>query len=88
MTNSDREPHPVILLFGFLLMAAGVLIAFTAGACSLIFLLAMLGSGDPLEGLATGLGMMLFYGGIPMAVGAALILAGRAISRRRVTRGD
>ena len=88
MTNGG-ERSPAVRFFGWLLMGIGGLIALTAGACSLVFLVSMLSSGgDGLDGLVNALGLLLLFGGIPIAVGLALIFAGREISRPRVTRRD
>ncbi len=85
----DGERGPAVRFFGWLLMGIGGLIALTAGACSLVFLVSMLSSsGDGLDGLVSALGLLLLFGGVPIAVGLALIFAGRAISRPRVTRRD
>lgn len=83
------ERNPAVIFFGWLLMGIGGLIAVTAGACSLYFVVSMLGNGagGP-DGFVNVLFMTLIFGGIPIAVGAALIFAGRAISRPRVTRRD
>lgn len=82
------ERSPAVVFFGWLLMGIGGLIAVTAGACSLYFLAGLLGAGDGLDGLVSGLGLILIFGGVPIAVGLALIYAGRVISRPRVTRRD
>jgi hypothetical protein len=89
MTIHRAARNPVVVFFGWLLMGIGGLIAVTAGACSLFFLVSMLsGSGGNLAGIPGMLGLMLLFGGIPLAVGAALFFAGRAISRPRITRQD
>lgn len=83
------ERNPAVVFFGWLLMGIGGLIAVTAGACSVVFLVSMLGSaGSSLEGLPGMLGLMLIYGGIPLGVGVLLVVAGRAISEPRFTRRD
>ena len=84
------ERNPAVVFFGWLLMGIGGLIAVTAGACSLYFLAGVLGAGGGggLDGLMSGLGLILLFGGVPIAVGLALIVAGRAISRPGGARRD
>jgi hypothetical protein len=65
-------------LFGGLLLAIGVLIAGASGLCSL----AVLFSGSSEFGRATSmLPMVLIFGGIPFAIGAALIFVGNMLIR-------
>ena len=89
MTDGNKR-SPAVRFFGWLLMGIGGLIAVTAGACSMIFLVSMLGSGG--GGLADGLpgmlGLILMFGGIPLVVGVLLVIAGRAISKPPLTRRD
>ena len=80
---SEGERNPVVRFFGWLLMGIGGLIAVTAGACSLYFLVSMVastGSGG-FGGVLGSLGLVAAFGGVPIAVGVGLFVAGRAISR-------
>lgn len=69
----------VAQFFGWLLMGVGGLIAFTAGACSLLVLLSSL---SYLDGLPSTLIMIAGFGGIPILVGVAVFVAGRYLARR------
>ncbi|HEU5067060.1 MAG TPA: hypothetical protein VFT61_02590 [Sphingomicrobium sp.] len=63
-------------LFGGILLAMGILIAGASGLCSLTILFGSSGM--------TGFGMfplVLLFGGIPFAVGAAIAFGGRALLR-------
>lgn len=86
--SPQPERNPAVVFFGWLLMGIGGLIAVTAGACSVVFMVSMLSSGDGLDGLVSTLGFMLIFGGIPVSVGTALVIAGRAISKPRITKRD
>lgn len=89
MKNPNQTKNPVVTFFGWLLMGIGGLIAVTAGACSLYFLVSMLGGGSGgFGGWISALGLVMLFGGIPFAVGAALFFAGRVISRPRITKRD
>ena len=57
--------------FGGCLMAVGILIAGTAGLCSL-WVLSMGGGFD-------GGGLVLLFGGVPLAVGVLMIIGGRGL---------
>lgn len=86
--SEQGQRNPVIVFFGWVLMGIGGLIAATAGACSLIFLAQVATAGGGLAGIAGMLGLIAIFGGTPMVVGVGLFIAGRVISRRRVTRPD
>jgi len=67
-------------VLGGILMAIGILVAGVSGLCSGFFLVSMAGTHvgpDPV-----GLMLVLLFGGPPFAVGAAMILGGRALTRR------
>ncbi|WP_353230899.1 hypothetical protein [Novosphingobium sp.] len=73
-------------LLGGLLLAAGILIAGASGLCSAIYVVAGLGLivqtvklANAMMALLVGLGLLLFVGGIPFAVGMGLIKLGRWI---------
>ncbi|HEY0178918.1 MAG TPA: hypothetical protein VGC30_04695 [Dokdonella sp.] len=65
-------------LFGGILIAIGILIAGASGLCTLT----LLSSANGRDGLLP----ILFGGGIPLAIGFALIYAGRVVVRP--TRGE
>ena len=71
--------------FGGLLIAVGLLIATLSGLCSLGFVAMTLGPAlrGPAVGSNLGLGVVLVgvFGGVPFALGAGLVIAGRAILR-------
>ncbi len=77
MRNQDARTA-VAQFFGWLLMGVGVLIMLTAGGCSVFVLAASLGYP---EGLPGTLMMILVFGGIPIAVGVALLVAGRWLAK-------
>jgi hypothetical protein len=66
--------------FGWLLIAAGGLIAVTCGLCTLSFAGIMI-SGN-LSALPGSLGLCLMFGGPPIALGVGLILIGRSLVRK------
>jgi hypothetical protein len=63
-------------LFGGCLLAAGILIAGVSGLCSIGLLMNGIMT-DPLGAL----GAILFYGGIPFAIGVGLAIVGRRTIR-------
>lgn len=65
-------------LLGGILLAAGILIAGASGLCSLFVLV---GAGG-LSGSLSFLPLVLLIGGIPFALGVALIFGGRALIRQ------
>jgi hypothetical protein len=74
--------------FGGLLMAAGGLIALSAGLCSTIFsIMALRESGLSSELLTEGLPFMLVVGGVPVVIGLALFFVGRMLYRERPSSG-
>ena len=87
--SGQTDPNPVTRFFGGLMMAAGILIAATAGLCSLgltVFALvdtAKTSSGNVGELITLGLPMVLLFGGIPLGVGLALFFIGRRLFRER-----
>ncbi len=70
---------------GGLLIAAGGLIAALSGLCSLTFVAATLGQAFRGPGVLTnllgGFFLVAIVGGTPFAIGAALVIAGRAVLR-------
>jgi hypothetical protein len=80
MSNSQepgRKPHWTVL--SVVMFVLGLLILIPSGLCTGLFGLPLLfgPSGD-----LTGLPLVLIYGGIPMALGASLIVAGLKARRR------
>lgn len=67
------------MLFGGLLLAIGGLIALLSGLCSAYFLLSILGSYG--SDVGTVLMLVLFFGGIPFAIGFGLFQWGRSLIR-------
>ncbi|WP_420471805.1 hypothetical protein [Brevundimonas sp. FT23042] len=82
------KPNPVAAFFGWLLMAAGVLIALTAGACSVVFIVSLISSVGAPEAWPSMLGLILLFGGLPVGFGVGLIFIGRMLARRKITRRD
>jgi hypothetical protein len=79
MTAESDGGRAIAKLFGALLMAAGGLIAGLCGLCSAVFLFSIAAS-DP--GGVSGMAMVaLIVGGIPIAVGVGLFMAGRKVWR-------
>ena len=68
----------VAQFFGWLLMAVGGLIMFTAGGCSLFVLISSL---DYVPGLLGMLMMILMFGGVPILIGLALFATGRYLAK-------
>ena len=67
------------ILFGGLFIAVGILIAGASGICSLYVLITPDGElGDRLSMLP----LVLIFGGLPLALGVAIALAGRSIVRQ------
>jgi hypothetical protein len=80
-TSTSRR-NPVAVFFGWLLLAVGVLIAGTAGLCTL----AVLGSTFPHAAPAEFIGMAvmaLIFGGVPASVGVGLFFIGKMLLRKR-----
>jgi hypothetical protein len=68
------------MLFGGILLAIGGLIALLSGACSMWFLVSIIGSATGAD--AGGIIMLvLFVGGIPFAIGLGLFFWGRSLVR-------
>jgi len=81
---SGRDGAMTVMKFlGWLLMAIGVVIAGTAGACTLVvgvpFFLSTLSYP---QGLPESLVLMLVLGGIPLLVGIGVFFGGRWLARR------
>jgi hypothetical protein len=75
--------------FGGLLMAAGGLIAVSAGLCSVVVSIMGLGeSGSTVEMITSGLPLVLLFGGVPIAIGLALFFIGRGLYRERLGGGQ
>ncbi|MDZ4364488.1 hypothetical protein [Brevundimonas sp.] len=79
---------PLIRFLAWLLMAVGVLIALTAGACSLIFMVIFLpaGTSNYFGDLGDMILLLLTVGGIPLLIGLALFFGGLRLSRPSRTR--
>jgi hypothetical protein len=74
MSDGDRI---VARLFGAMLMIVGVLIVALAGLCSAAFLVTM---GMNSGGLFfSNIGVVLLFGGVPIAMGVGLFIGGRAL---------
>lgn len=73
----------VVKFFGWLLMAIGVVVAGTAGACTIFvgvpFVLSTLSYP---QGIPETVGLMLVFGGIPLVVGVGVFLGGRWLARK------
>jgi hypothetical protein len=70
--------------FGGLLMAAGGLIAVSAGLCSaVVSFMALTESGATADMITVGLPLVLLFGGIPIAIGITLFFVGRMLYRER-----
>jgi hypothetical protein len=70
--------------FGGLLMAAGGLIAVSAGLCSVVVsVMGLMESGTTEEILTAGLPLVLLFGGVPIAIGLTLFFVGRSLYRER-----
>ncbi|KQV57419.1 MULTISPECIES: hypothetical protein [unclassified Caulobacter] len=79
MTNEEGGARLVTKMFGALLMVVGGLMIGLCGLCSAVFLISMAGS-DP--GGVGGMGIVaLIFGGIPIAAGVGLFIAGRKLWR-------
>jgi hypothetical protein len=64
-------------VFGVILMIIGFLLLATAGLCTIIFGGAILSEGF----VASDMGLILAYGGVPMIVGALIAWAGLTLWR-------
>ena len=64
-------------LFGGILLAVGLLIAGASGLCSLAMLVSTLG-----EFSLDWIGLVLLFGGPPIAVGTVMIIGGRSLLRQ------
>ncbi len=79
MTKEETENRVVAKMFGAMLMAIGGLIAGLCGLCSAFFLFSIAAS-DP--GGVGGAGYLaMIVGGIPIAVGGLIFMAGRKLWR-------
>ncbi len=65
-------------VFGGIIMAIGILISGASGLCSLVMLF---GSGGELGGTMEMLPLILMIGGIPFAVGGAIVFGGYMLFR-------
>lgn len=70
--------------FGGLMMAAGGLIAVSAGLCSaVVSVMGLTDGGNTTELITMGLPLVLLFGGIPIAIGLTLFFVGRRLYRER-----
>lgn len=78
---------PLIRFLAWLLMAVGVLVAVTTGACTLYVLAGLAANGSGGYG-STGEWVLLslFIGGLPCLIGIALFFGGLRLSRPSRTR--
>jgi hypothetical protein len=83
------ERNPVAVFFGWIMLAAGVLIAGSAGLCSAVFLVMTVGEtaassrGALFGDLPSMLLLVLLFGGIPIAAGVGIGFLGWMIVRKR-----
>lgn len=75
--------NPVGVFFGWLLLSVGVLIAGTAGLCTLAVLGVSLNAGGALGDLVSVALMALIFGGVPFVVGTGLGFIGWMIVRKK-----
>jgi hypothetical protein len=75
--------------FGGLLMAAGGLIAVSAGLCSVVVsIMALTETSSTAEMITSGLPLVLLFGGVPVAIGLTLFFVGRGLYRERPPGGQ
>ena len=81
MSGPERR-SPVVRFLAWLMMAAGVLIAATTGACTVYVLTGLAANGSGGYG-STGEWVMLSLavGGVPCLIGIALFIVGRKLNR-------
>lgn len=86
--TAEPEASAVRRFFGAALIAVGVLIGGLSGLCSVVFLIALIGSA-PRETLGA-LGLVAFVGGPPILVGWLMIWGGKRLRnpRPRIARDD
>lgn len=86
--SGQKRRSPVVQFLGWLLVAVGVLIALTAGACSLIFMVVFLpaGTSNYFGDLGDMILLLLTVGGVPLLIGLALFFGGLRLSRPSRTR--
>jgi hypothetical protein len=82
------EGNPAQRFFGALFMAVGGLIAGLSGLCSAGVLLIGFASGSDFAETMSVLPIVLFVGGIPIAVGLALFFLGRWMYRQGKPKPD
>ena len=78
---SGEGSSPIAKLFGGLLMAAGALIVGLCGLCSAAVLVSALVSPSGGFSALTTIPVVGIFGGIPIALGAGLFIAGRFLWR-------
>jgi hypothetical protein len=83
--TGDR--NPVLVFFGWLLIAVGGLITFASGACTVTFVIGGFSQTNA-DGFIEWLLLCLAIGAAPMIFGAGLVVVGWLMCRRRVTRRD
>lgn len=81
--SERRTRSPIVAFLAWLMMAAGVLIFTTAGACSVVFIISFIMPENRVYfgGLGSVTLMVLTLGGIPILVGLALFFGGRRLAR-------
>lgn len=81
--SERRTRSPIVAFLAWLMMAAGVLLFTTAGACSMLFIISFIEPENRLYfgGLRSVTLMVLTLGGIPILVGVALFWGGLRLSR-------
>ncbi|MBX9608405.1 MAG: hypothetical protein K2Y51_19460 [Gammaproteobacteria bacterium] len=75
--NAQPPPRPRSLLRS-LVAAVGMLLMTCSGLCSAVVGINSLSEGGDLDGIATLLGAILVYGGVPFFLGWSLWRAGRS----------
>ncbi len=85
--SGPKRRSPVVQFLAGLLMVAGALIFTTAGACSVLFSIIFMPTGNNyyFGGLGSMIVLFLTVGGIPFLFGLALFFSGRWLARPRKT---
>jgi hypothetical protein len=85
--SPPRDRNPVVVFFGWLLIAIGGLVTFASGACTVTFVVGGLNQTNA-DGFIGWLLLCLAFGAVPMLLGAGIAAIGWLMCRRRVTRPD
>jgi hypothetical protein len=81
--SERKRRSPVVQFLAWLLMGAGALIFTTAGACSLLFSIIFIPTGNNyyFGDLGSMIVLVLTMGGVPFLIGLALFFGGRRLAR-------